>query len=59
MTFVLRFFLVLAISAIVMEIKSNGYNRTICDFLSSMTNKYAVEFYGRLKSEFPVSYFKP
>jgi dGTPase len=32
--------------------------RTICDFVASMTDKYAVEFYGRLQSETPQSIFK-
>ena len=31
--------------------------RTICDFIASMTDKYAVEFHGRLKSENPRSIF--
>ncbi len=32
--------------------------RTICDFIAGMTDKYAVEFYGRLKSEMPQTIFK-
>jgi dGTPase len=32
--------------------------RIICDFVASMTDKYAVEFYGRLKSENPQTIFK-
>ena len=32
--------------------------RTICDFVAGMTDKYAVEFYGRLKSEEPQTIFK-
>jgi dGTPase len=32
--------------------------RITCDFVASMTDKYAVEFYGRLKSENPQSIFK-
>jgi len=31
--------------------------RTICDFIACMTDKYAVEFYGRLNSERPMSIF--
>lgn len=34
-------------------------NRCICDFISGMTDKYAIEFYGRLKSENPETIFKP
>lgn len=33
--------------------------RTVCDFISSMTDRYAIEFYGRLKSENPETIFKP
>lgn len=33
--------------------------RIICDFISSMTDKYAIEFYGRLTSEDPETIFKP
>ena len=33
--------------------------RTICDFVAGMTNRYALEFYGRLKSENPQTIFKP
>lgn len=34
-------------------------SRIICDFISGMTDRYAVEFYGRLKSENPETIFKP
>lgn len=34
-------------------------NRCICDFISGMTDRYAIEFYGRLKSEKPETIFKP
>ncbi|WP_121808451.1 dGTP triphosphohydrolase [Mucilaginibacter kameinonensis] len=34
-------------------------HRCICDFISGMTDKYAIEFYGRLKSENPETIFKP
>lgn len=34
-------------------------NRLICDFIAGMTDRYAVEFYGRLYSENPQSIFKP
>ncbi|MCH8082838.1 MAG: dNTP triphosphohydrolase, partial [Myxococcales bacterium] len=33
--------------------------RVVCDFVSGMTDRYAVEFYGRLTSENPQSFFKP
>lgn len=33
--------------------------RVICDFIAGMTDGYAIEFYGRLKSENPQSIFKP
>ncbi len=32
--------------------------RVICDFISGMTDNYCVEFYGRLFSETPQSYYK-
>lgn len=34
-------------------------NRIICDFIAGMTDKYAIEFYGRLNSDSPMSMFKP
>jgi dGTPase len=33
--------------------------RAICDFVSGMTDRYAVEFYSRLKSENAQTIFKP
>lgn len=33
--------------------------RVICDFVAGMTDRYAVEFYARLKSENPQTIFKP
>lgn len=33
--------------------------RCVCDFIAGMTDQYAIEFYGRLKSEKPESIFKP
>ena len=33
--------------------------RVICDFIAGMTNKYAIQFYGRLTSENPETIFKP
>ena len=37
----------------------SGQKRAICDFIASMTDRYAVEFYGRLKSESAQTIFKP
>lgn len=37
----------------------NMMARTVCDFVASMTDRYAIEFYGRLKSENPETIFKP
>ena len=34
-------------------------DRIICDFISGMTDRYAIEFYCRLFSENPQSIFKP
>ncbi|MCM1166925.1 MAG: dNTP triphosphohydrolase [Lachnospiraceae bacterium] len=33
--------------------------RVVCDFIAGMTDRYAIEFYGRLFSENPQSIFKP
>lgn len=33
--------------------------RVICDFIAGMTDRYAVEFFSRLKSASPQSIFKP
>ena len=33
--------------------------RVICDYIAGMTDRYAVEFYGRIFSETPQSMFKP
>jgi dGTPase len=33
--------------------------RTICDFIAGMTDRYALEFYGRLMSQDPETIFKP
>jgi len=33
--------------------------RVICDFIAGMTDRYAVEFYGRLRSVEPQTIFKP
>lgn len=37
----------------------NDKKRLICDFIAGMTDRYVLEFYGRLKSENPQSIFKP
>ena len=34
-------------------------DRAICDFIAGMTDRYAIEFYGRLRSESPQTIFKP
>lgn len=36
-----------------------GKRRVICDFVAGMTDRYAVEFYGRLFSQNPQTIFKP
>lgn len=41
------------------KVSSQLKNRIICDFISGMTDRYAIEFYGRLKSENPETIFKP
>jgi dGTPase len=33
--------------------------RVLCDFIAGMTDRYAVEFYGRIRSENPQTIFKP
>ena len=33
--------------------------RVICDFIAGMTDRYSIEFYGRLTSENPETIFKP
>ena len=43
------------------EVESNATARmrVISDFISGMTDRYALEFYGRLHSDSPQSIFKP
>ena len=41
------------------EIAGEYRNRVICDFIAGMTDRYAIEFYGRLTSEDPETIFKP
>lgn len=38
---------------------TDNRRRIICDFVAGMTDRYAIEFYGRLKSENPETIFKP
>jgi dGTPase len=33
--------------------------RVLCDFIAGMTDRYAVEFYGRSPSENPQTIFTP
>jgi dGTPase len=41
------------------EADASARKRVVCDFVSGMTDRYAIEFYGRLHSEFAESIFKP
>jgi dGTPase len=41
------------------ESNATARRRTICDFVAGMTDRYALEFYGRLHSDTPQSIFKP
>ena len=36
-----------------------GKRRIVCDFIAGMTDRYAIEFYGRLFSDNPQTIFKP
>ncbi len=40
-------------------IKDSDKPRIICDYIAGMTDRYCIEFYGRLKSENPETIFKP
>lgn len=40
------------------EAANTNRHRVICDFIASMTNRYAIEFYGRVTSEQPETIFK-
>lgn len=44
---------------IYLQVKETEKPRIICDFIAGMTNKYAINFYGRLTSENPETIFKP
>jgi dGTPase len=39
--------------------KEDERKRVVCDFIAGMTDRYAVEFYGRLNSEQHHSIFNP
>lgn len=41
------------------RVEQHQRRRVICDFIAGMTDRYALEFYGRLKSENPQTIFKP
>ncbi|GAA5220789.1 dNTP triphosphohydrolase [Membranihabitans marinus] len=45
--------------SIYLAVNEKDKNRIVCDFIAGMTNKYAIEFYGRLTSENPETIFKP
>jgi len=39
--------------------RANERMRVVCDFVAGMTDRYAIEFYGRLHSDSAQSMFKP
>lgn len=41
------------------EANASARMRVICDFVAGMTDRFALEFYGRLHSDRPQSIFKP
>jgi len=41
------------------EANATARMRVICDFVAGMTDRYALEFFGRLHSDNPQSIFKP
>ena len=47
------------VNSLFSEIRDEDRDRIICDFIAGMTDRYAIEFYGRLKSERPETIFKP
>jgi dGTPase len=47
------------VQALYHEIDSEYQARVICDFIAGMTDRYAIEFLGRLTSENPETFFKP
>jgi dGTPase len=42
-----------------MQDNSQQQKRIICDFIAGMTDRYAIQFYGRLKSTNPESIYSP
>jgi len=42
-----------------LEVNRLDRDRVICDFIAGMTDRYALEFYGRIYSERPQTIFKP
>jgi dGTPase len=42
-----------------MEDSAQQQRRIICDFIAGMTDRYAVQFYGRLRSTDPESIYSP
>jgi len=47
------------VRALVSAADSASKPRAICDFVAGMTDRYALEFYGRLRSDSAQSMFKP
>lgn len=45
--------------ALYLDIAVEYRDRVICDFIAGMTDRYAIEFFGRLTSENPETIFKP
>ncbi len=41
------------------SVNNTSKKRVICDYIAGMTDRYCIEFYGRLKSENPETIFKP
>ena len=44
---------------IVNRLPGHQRSRVVCDFIAGMTDRYCVEYYGRLVSERPQTIFKP
>jgi dGTPase len=45
--------------AIYERVGDDSKPRVVCDFVAGMTDRYAIEFFGRLHSDKPESIFKP
>ena len=41
------------------SVRNDNKQRVICDYIAGMTDRYCIEFYGRLKSMSPETIFKP